>query len=138
MELHWVWWLTAVVLVIAEILSGTFYLLAVAVGLAAAGVAAYFGVSWTGQVSIAAVLCTVCVAGVYFWRRSQVQANGQANFAYDIGKSVQAVHWLDARHVRVSYRGAEWDAELAGDALADSARQTWRIKEVAGSRLIIE
>jgi len=138
METYWVWWLTAVVLVIAEMLSGTFYLLAVAVGLAAAGVAAYFDLTWGGQISIAAVLCTVCVAGVYFWKQRQVKSDGQANFAYDIGKNVQAVHWLDERHLRVSYRGAEWDAELAGDAVSDSARQSWRIKEIVGSRLIIE
>lgn len=138
MELHWVWWLTAVVLVIAEMLSGTFYLLAVAVGLAAAGVAAYLGVAWGGQVSIAALLCTLCVAGVYFWKQRQVQTDEQTNFAFDIGKNVQAVHWSDQRHVRVSYRGAEWDAELAGEATSDPARQTWRIKEIAGSLLIIE
>ena len=138
MEMHWVWWLTAVVLVIAEILSGTFYLLAIAVGLLAAGVAAYFGVAWGMQVSVAGVLCLVSVAGVHRWKQQQVKSTEQTNFAYDIGKSVQAMQWSDERHVRVNYRGSEWDAELASDVKADTTRQTWLIREIVGSRLIIE
>lgn len=138
MEAYWVWWIVAVVLVIAEILSGTFYLLAVAAGLAAAGGAAYMGIAWSGQAAIAALSCTISVAGVYRWNQLQAKSKGQNNFAYDIGEKVQAVHCTDERHARVSYRGAEWDAELADDATADTGRQAWRIKEIVGSRLIIE
>jgi len=138
MEAYWVWWLAAVVLVIAEMLSGTFYLIAVALGLAAAGLSAYMGVSWGGQAAIAALLCTVSVAAIYRWKQGQGKTHGQANLAYDIGQTVNVVNWLDERHARVSYRGPEWDAELAGQAQADKARQVWRIKDMAGSRLIIE
>jgi len=138
MEAYWVWWLAAVVLVIAEMLSGTFYLIAVALGLAAAGLSAYLGIAWGGQASVAALLCTVSVAAIYRWKQGQGKTHEQSNLAYDIGQTVQAVHWSDERHARVSYRGAEWDAELAKTASPDSARQKWRIKEVVGSRLIIE
>ena len=137
MEVYWIWWLAAVVLVIAEMNSGTFYLLAVAFGLAAAGLSAWLGMSWEGQAAIASLLCIAGVAAVHRWKRGQ-PAQGQPNLAYDIGQTVQALHWSDERHARVSYRGAEWDAELAGTASADPARQSWRIKEVSGSRLIIE
>lgn len=138
MEAYWIWWLAAVVLVIAEMISGTFYLIAVALGLAVAGLSAYLGMAWGGQAAIAALLCTVSVAAIYRWKKGQAPARGQANLAYDIGQTVQAVHWSDERHARVSYRGAEWDAELAGTASVDTARQTWRIKAVEGSRLVIE
>lgn len=137
MEIYWIWWLAAVVLVIAEMNSGTFYLLAVASGLAAAGLSAWLGMSWEGQAAIASLLCIAGVAAVHRWKRRQ-PAQGQANLVYDIGQTVQALHWLDERHARVSYRGAEWDAELAGTAPADPARQSWRIREIVGSRLIIE
>lgn len=130
--------MAAVVLVIAEMNSGTFYLIAVAFGLAAAGLAAYLGMAWGGQVAIAALLCTVSIAGIYRWKQEPGPILKQANHAYDIGQSVQALHWSDERHARVSYRGAEWDAELAGTASADTARKTWLIREIAGSRLIIE
>ncbi len=138
MEVYWIWWLAAVVLVIAEISSGTFYLVAVAFGLAAAGLSAYLGMTWGGQAAIAALLCIGSVAAIYRWKRGQGLADGQANLAYDIGQTVQMVRWMDERHARVNYRGAEWDAELADTASADAARQNWRIKEVVGSRLIIE
>jgi len=138
MEAHWIWWLVAVVLVIAEISSGTFYLIAVAFGLAVAGVVAYMGVAWGGQATVAAVLCSASVAGIYRWKRQHDRPHENVNFANDIGQTVRAVSWSDERHARVSYRGAEWDAELAGEAVADAARQAWRIKEFVGNRLIIE
>ena len=138
MEAYWIWWLAAVVLVIAEMISSTFYLIAVAFGLATAGLAAYLGVVWIGQATIAAVLCTISVGWIYFWRRKQPKLHGQSNLAYDIGQDVHVVQWLDERHARVIYRGAEWDAELAGKTTADAARQVWRIKDIVGSRLIIE
>ena len=46
MEVYWIWWLAAVVLVIAEMNSGTFYLLAVAVRTGAAGLSAWLGMAW--------------------------------------------------------------------------------------------
>ncbi len=138
MEAYWIWWLAVVVLVIAEMFSGTFYLIAVAFGLAAAGLAAYLGVAWIAQAAIAAVLCTIGVGWIYFWRKRQPNLHGQTNLAYDIGQTVHIVHWSDERHARVSYRGAEWDAELAGKAQADAARKVWRIKDIVGSCLIIE
>lgn len=138
MEAYWVWWLMAVVLVIAEMLSGTFYLLAVAVGLAVAGLAAYLGVAWGGQAVVAAVICSASVAGIFRWKQTHTNPHEQANLAYDIGQGVNVVRWSDERHARVSYRGAEWDAELSKSAVSDSARQKWRIREIVGSLLIIE
>lgn len=138
MEAYWIWWLTALVLVIAEMSSGTFYLIAVAAGLAVAGVVAYLGMAWSGQAAVAAVLCSASVAGIYRWKKQHARPHEQVNFANDIGQTVRVVSWSDERHARVSYRGAEWDAELAGKAATDATRQTWRIKDIIGSRLIIE
>ncbi len=138
MEAYWVWWLAAVVLVIAEMFSGTFYLLAVAFGLAAAGLAAYLNMAWSGQAVTAALLCSASVAAIYFWRQKQTGSLQQSNLAYDIGQSVQIASWSDERHARVNYRGAEWDAELSSSAACDTAKTTWRIKEMIGSQLIIE
>ena len=138
MEAYWIWWLTALVLVIAEMSSGTFYLLAVAFGLAVAGLVAYLGMGWSGQVSVAAVLCSASVAGIYRWKQQHSRPHENVNFANDIGQTVRIVSWSDERHARVSYRGAEWDAELASKAAADATRQAWLIKELVGNRLIIE
>ena len=138
MEAYWIWWLVALVLVIAEMSSGTFYLIAIAFGLAVAGIVAYVGVAWNGQAAVAAVLCSASVAGIYRWKKQHTHPHENINFANDIGQTVHIVSWSDERHARVSYRGAEWDAELASKAAADTARQTWRIREFIGNRLIIE
>lgn len=138
MEAYWVWWLAALALVIAEMSSGTFYLIAVAFGLTVAGLVAYLGMAWGGQAAVAALLCSASVAGIYLWRLRHSRPGEHSNLANDIGQTVHVVQWSDERHARVSYRGAEWDAELAGEAAADAARQVWRIKEFVGTRLIIE
>ncbi|MDD5300347.1 MAG: NfeD family protein [Gallionella sp.] len=138
MEAHWIWWFMAVALVIAEMSSGTFYLIAVAFGLAVAGLVAYLGMAWSVQAIVAAVLCSASVAAIYRWNKQHARPHKNINFANDIGQTVRAVSWSDERHARVSYRGAEWDAELAREAAADATRQAWRIKEIVGSRLIIE
>lgn len=138
MEAHWIWWLAAVVLVIAEMASGTFYLVAVAFGLAVAGLVAYSGMAWGGQAAVAALLCSASVVWIYRWRKRHVRKNEHPNLANDIGQTVRVVQWSDERHARVSYRGAEWDAELSGKAQADTGRQTWQIRDITGTRLIIE
>lgn len=138
METYWIWWLAALVLVMAEMASGTFYLIAVAFGLAVAGLTAYLGMGWIGQAAFAAALCSASVSGIYLWNKRHARPYEQANFSNDIGQAVRVASWSDERHVRVCYRGAEWDAELAGHAVADNAKQAWRIVEIIGNRLIIE
>lgn len=137
MESHWMWWLAALALVIAEMFSGTFYLLAVALGLVAAGLAALLGMAGNGQALVAALLCSASVAVLYLWKRKAV-ATTQSNFSYDIGQRVRVASWTGERHARVHYRGAEWDAQLAASAVSDVTRNEWRIKEISGSLLIIE
>ena len=140
MEAYWSWWFVAVVLVIIEMFSGTFYLIAVALGLAVAGAAAYIGVAWGVQVVVAAVLCSVSVAGIYRWKSTLTRTHQEekVNFANDIGQTVFVASWTDERHARVKYRGAEWDAKLTPVALVDSSRQAWQIKEIQGNILVIE
>ncbi|GAB4117102.1 MAG: hypothetical protein Fur0026_04990 [Sideroxydans sp.] len=138
METHWIWWLAALALVIAEMFSGTFYLLAVALGLMVAGFAAYFGALLNIQGVIAAVLCTVSVASIYGWKKRTARPDERPNLSNDIGQEVHVVSWTDDHNLRVSYRGAEWQARPAALAVADRARRTWRIKDISGSCLIIE
>lgn len=138
MENVWVWGVAAIMLVIAEMFSGTFYLLAVALGLAAAGVTAYLGADTNAQALSAAVLCSASVAAVYLWKRRAAPRPEQSNFSYDIGQTVRIARWTDTRLARVQYRGAEWDARLAEGVARDTDRAAWRIKEISGSLLIIE
>ena len=54
MEYSTLWWLAAGVAVAAELLSGTFYLLMLALGMAAAGLAANLGAPAQAQMLVAA------------------------------------------------------------------------------------
>ncbi len=138
MQDHWLWWFAALLLVIAEMFTGTFYLLAIAAGFLGAGLVAYLGLAWSGQVVVASLLCSACVLLIQRWKKQQVDVHGTANFSNDIGEFVHVVTWLDERHARVSYRGAEWDAELASYVLQDIERSSWRIVDIVGSHLIVE
>lgn len=138
MDTYWIWWVAALALVIMEIFTGTFYMLSMALGFAVAGLCAYMGMPWGGQMVVATLLCSGSLAAIYSWKKNDPPPNPQANFSYDVGQTVQVVRWMDERHARVSYRGAEWDAELTPSSSVNTAKTTWRIKEVVGSHLNIE
>lgn len=113
------WWLTAGLLVLAELLSGTFYLLMFALGCAAGALAGHAGLPATAQVAIAAIVGAGATA-VWHYRRASaprsapVQRNRDANL--DIGEQVTVQAWSAEGTARVQYRGAGWSARLAPDA----------------------
>ena len=116
------WWLAAGGLVAAELLTGTFYLLMVALGCAAGALAAHAGLGGTAQVAAAALVGAGCTAA-WHWKRAHaprsqpVERNPDANL--DIGQTVQVQHWSDDGSARVAYRGSTWSARLsAGHAPA--------------------
>ncbi len=133
------WWLAAGALIAAELVTGTFYMLMIAAGLAAAALAAHAGVSTTWQWVIAAL---VGGGSILIWRRikrSQPQAaparaNHDVNM--DIGEQVHVDAFNDDGTCSVYYRGAHWDAALAAGETASGGSFT--IVEVVGSRLILK
>ena len=72
--LSWGWWAAAGVLLVAELLTGTFYLLMIAIGLAAAGVAYWFGAAVSVQMTTAAVLALLLLALLHRYRLSRKRA----------------------------------------------------------------
>jgi membrane protein implicated in regulation of membrane protease activity len=69
--LTWGWWAAAGVLLVAELLTGTFYLLMIAIGLAAAGVAHLLGAAVSVQMTTAAVLALLLLALLHRYRLSR-------------------------------------------------------------------
>jgi len=132
-----IWLIGAGILVIAELFTGTFYLLMIALGLCAGALAALAGLSGPLQTLVAAA---VGVAATLVLRRSRFgkavhgEAANDPNMNLDIGQRVSVPQWQD-RRARVMYRGALWDVELrpgASDHPGD-----FRIVEVHGNRLIV-
>jgi membrane protein implicated in regulation of membrane protease activity len=134
----WIMWLIgAGVLVILELFSGTFYLLMIAIGMAAGAATALLRVDLPGQTVVAAVVgvvATVLLRRSRFGKTARQDAASDPNVNIDIGQSVHVPAWQD-REARVMYRGAMWDVELAPGVAAEPG--TFRIREIRGSRLIV-
>lgn len=163
---NWLWWVGAGVLLVVELLSGTFYLLMIALGFAAGGLARLAGVAWSGQLVIAAVLALLAVAGVRGWRRRRhpgqrtgagdapagdgpgqplradaapgdAARGGQADTAMNLDIGAP-VHVMrwENGRGRARYRGADWDVALA-PGVPDGAGW-YRIRGIDGICLILE
>ena len=113
------WWIGAGVAVAAELASGTFYLLMIALGLAAGGVAAHLGVPIAWQVVAAALIGGGATIALH-WRRlhgpRSAPARENRDVNLDIGERVNVVAWGADRTARVDYRGSVWSARLAPGA----------------------
>ncbi|MFO1323479.1 MAG: NfeD family protein [Burkholderiales bacterium] len=132
MSAYWIWWALAAVLVGAELMTGTFYLLAVGVAFAVGGIAALVGADLPIQLVVAGVLSVAGTMGAHRWRerRALPQQPG-----LDVGQPVKVLGWKDDGRARVAYRGTQWDAELAAP---DAARaETMYIVATRGSTLVI-
>ena len=116
------WWIAAGVAVAAELASGTFYLLMIALGFGAAALAAHFGSSQPVQLAVAAVVGGGATA-LWHWRR--VAHAGPAlptaqdrDVNLDIGERVHVPGWANDDTAQVSYRGSTWAARLQPGAPA--------------------
>jgi len=133
------WWLAAGGLVAFELVSGTFYLLMMALGLAAAAVSAHLGLALTGQWVTAALAGGGSVLAWRLFKKSQpaaAPANANQDVNLDIGETVQVDSFGQDGSCSVFYRGAHWDATLAPGEAPTPGRHT--IVEVMGSRLILK
>ena len=132
------WWVAAGVVVAAELASGTFYLLMIALGLAAAAVAAHLGVSGTAQIVTAALVSGGATAVWHLKRARQPRsapAASNRDVNLDIGERVQVAQWADDRTARVPYRGSVWTARLAPGAPAQAGEH--RVVAVEGGGLVL-
>ena len=88
---------SAAVLVGAELVTGTFYLLAVGVAFAIGGVAALLGASFEIQLVVAGV---VAIAGIFLahrWRRRAARRRRRSR-SFDIGQTVRVQALESGRH----------------------------------------
>lgn len=109
------WWIGAGALVLLELMSGTFYLLMVALGFIAGGIAHLFGAGLEIELLVAALVAMIAVTVL---RRSKLgrgtrrDASHDPGVNLDIGETLKVNEWHEGR-ARALYRGAEWDIELA-------------------------
>jgi membrane protein implicated in regulation of membrane protease activity len=113
------WWLATGGLVAAELATGTFYLLMVALGCAAGALAAHLGLGFTSQLVGAALVGGGATVGWHLRRLRQpaaMPAERNRDVNMDIGQTVQVDAWAGDGSARVQYRGAPWSVRYAGGA----------------------
>lgn len=135
MQAYVAWFIAGSVLLLAELMTGTFYLLVIAVAFACAGLVHLLGASLVVQLLIAAL---IGFGGSIALRKSRF---GKSSVAVDplqqmdVGQHLQISEWNENRSARAQYRGTQWDVELAAGEPA--APGEFEIREVRANRLIV-
>jgi len=109
MEEDFLWAILGLSLVIVELLTGTFYLLMLAIAAFGAALAAWLGQPFGVQALVAAAIAGFGCYGVHVYQAR----NAMRQMApVDTGQPARFENWVDqgARLARVNYRGASWDA----------------------------
>lgn len=133
MDAPLVWLIVGILLVVTELVTGTFYLLLLGVAAFAAAGGAQFGASFILQVLIAGAIAIAGVLWIRASRKSRVTPDMQP---LDIGQSVTFESWVsrDDRVARVRYRDALWDAVLEGESRGEPG-EVLHIVGIDGSTL---
>jgi len=118
MDEDFLWAILGLALVIVELLTGTFYLLMLAIAAFGAALAAWLGQPFGVQAIVAAVVSAAGCYGVHVYRARNVKEQMPS---IDAGQPASFESWVDqgARLARVRYRGASWDALVDGDSSPD-------------------
>lgn len=130
------WIAAGLLLVIAELLTGTFFLLVLGMAALVGGGVAYAGGAFGAQAAVAAV---VAVAGTMWVQRiRRVRGAGVQMASLDVGQPVTLDGWVNQtdRLARVKYRDALWDAHVEGEHRGE-AGEVFYIRAVQGSVLVV-
>ena len=135
MDAYLFWVVAGLVLVIAELLTNTFYLLVLGLAALVAG-----GVAWAGgEFWLQSVVAAgVAIAGVLWVNRVRRARRGQQMPSLDLGQPVTLDEWVNRadRLARVKYRDALWDALVEGEHRGE-AGEVFYIRAVNGSVLTV-
>jgi len=139
MEESTIWWLAAGAVVVAELLTGTFYLLMVAVGLVAAALAAHLGLPVALQIVTAALVGGGAVVAWYFVKKRRPgdpSARADRSVNLDVGETILIESWNPDGTTTVKYRGAAWTAIHRPGVTPSTGMH--RVAELVGNRLLVD
>lgn len=120
MEPYLAWIVVGFVLVIIELLTGTFYLLVIGIGAFAGAAVAWAGAGFFGQAVGASAVALVGTWYVRRWHRANRRSSPKDDFL-DLGQPVVLESWIDSQAglARVRYRGTTWDARVEAGTRPD-------------------
>jgi membrane protein implicated in regulation of membrane protease activity len=139
MELYLLWIIVGIGLVIAEALTGTFYLLVIAGGIFVAALCAYLGLEVLWQSIIGGVVALGGSWFVHHWHEARRKADAGHSNLLDRGQPVVLEGWSneDAGIARVQYRGTSWDGRIVDPLARPAPGSTLYIEGQEGSLLVL-
>lgn len=131
-----IWGIVFLLLLGTELMTGTFYLLMIALGAAIGGIAAFIGLDLYWQLALAGTSAAAATAILHFRRyknpKSAIYTENK-NALIDIGQRVDVVHWNADKTTKVRHRGVEWSARWVGEGAP--ATGSCVIQGIVGSQL---
>jgi membrane protein implicated in regulation of membrane protease activity len=133
-----VWAVAGFVLVIAELATGTFYLLVIGIGAFAGAIAAWAGAGFIIQALVGGAVAVAGAWVVHTWHARQPSTPQGSNFL-DRGQPVVLEGWANetANIARVKYRGTTWEARLARPGERPAPGTTLYIEGQDGNTLLV-
>ncbi|MGE5638816.1 MAG: NfeD family protein [Clostridia bacterium] len=127
------WAILGLGLVIAELLTGTFYLLMLGVAAFGGAAAAWLALGFGPQMIVFALVAAIGCYGVHVYR---ARNRGEQMPSIDAGNPAVFERWIDepARVARVVYRGAPWEARVEGSELPQPGARVY-VREADGNTL---
>ncbi|MEE1653184.1 MULTISPECIES: NfeD family protein [Brachymonas] len=141
METSTLWWIAVVLLLGAELLTGTFFLLMMALAAIMGALSAHLGLGLPAQLIIAALSGSLLTVGWYLLRKKRKLATTDPDRSatrnkLDIGSVVMVEAWQPDGTTDVQYRGARWQAIAANPQQPPvSGRHT--VTDIRGSQLVL-
>jgi membrane protein implicated in regulation of membrane protease activity len=115
MTTYLLWAIAGFVLIIAELVTGTFYLLVLGVAALVAALVAYLGGAFWLQAIFGAAAAFIGIYLVHTWWQNHPK-DSKAENSLDVGQTVVFEEWINEAGgiARVKYRGSNWDAKVEG------------------------
>lgn len=132
------WWIATGALVGVELVTGTFYLLMLALGTACAALAAHAGLGLNAQLLAMALLGGGATV-MWHFKRSRTNDVGTRletrDVSLDVGERVHVAQWQPDGLAMVQFRGSSWQARFEGQGPPSPGAHV--IVALEGNRLML-
>jgi membrane protein implicated in regulation of membrane protease activity len=127
-----IWWLIA-----GSLMTGTFYLLMLAIGASAGALAAHAQLSFSSQLITGSVVggLAVILWRVYSLQKLKAHPEEVSAQHLDVGETVEVHEWLSNGTAQVKHRGANWTAICAEGIPQELG--VYQIQDIQGNTLVL-
>lgn len=109
------WFVAALILFVAELFVGSFYLLIISLSLLGAGLTAFLFEHSAIPILTAVFIASIGLYWIQRYSKHQKSPMETVHDDLDIGQTVQIIRHLHEQMYEVSYRGSYWQARASGN-----------------------